>query len=160
MSSREAEEMYDAAEKAGAVFEVHQNRRWDDDFLTVKNIVDEGLVGSAYCIESRVTGGNGIPGAWRKEKARGGGMMLDWGVHLIDQMLMMVKSSVKSLYCEYSYIYGEEVEDGFHLTVRFENGIRYRVVVATDCFRSLPRLAGVRHGRHGHRGGLGFVRAA
>lgn len=36
-------------------------------------------------------------------------MMLDWGVHLIDQMLMMVKSSVKSLYCEYSYIYGEEV---------------------------------------------------
>ena len=139
MSSREAEEMYDAAEKAGTVFEVHQNRRWDDDFLTVKNIVDEGLVGSAYCIESRVTGGNGIPGAWRKEKARGGGMMLDWGVHLIDQMLMMVKSSVKSLYCEYSYIYGEEVEDGFHLTVRFENGIRYRVVVATDCFRSLPR---------------------
>lgn len=139
MSSREAEEMYDAADKTGVVFEVHQNRRWDDDFLTVKNIVDKGLVGSAYCIESRVMGGNGIPGSWRKEKARGGGMMLDWGVHLIDQMLMMIKASVKSLYCEYSYIYGEEVEDGFQLTVNFENGIRYRIVVATDCFRSLPR---------------------
>lgn len=139
MSSREAEEMYNAAEEAGVVFEVHQNRRWDDDFLTVKNIVENELVGAAYCVESRVTGGNGIPGAWRKEKAHGGGMMLDWGVHLIDQMLMMIKSPVKSLYCEYSYIYGEEVEDGFHLTVDFENGIKYRVVVATDCFRNLPR---------------------
>ena len=139
MSSREAEEMYDAAEKAGVVFEVHQNRRWDDDFLTVKNIVDNGIVGAAYCIESRVMGGNGIPGAWRKEKAHGGGMMLDWGVHLIDQMLMMIKSPVESLYCEYSYIYGEEVDDGCSLTVNFENGMKYRIVVATDCFRNLPR---------------------
>lgn len=79
MSVKEAEEMYDAAEKAGVVFEVHQNRRWDDDYLTVKNIVDNELAGEAYLIESRVMGGNGIPGAWRKEKARGGGMMLDWG---------------------------------------------------------------------------------
>ena len=84
-------------------------------------------------------GGNGIPGAWRKERARGGGMMLDWGVHLIDQMLLMIKSPVKSLYCEYSYIYGEEVDDGFSLTADFENGVKYRIVVATDCFRNLPR---------------------
>lgn len=70
MSSPRSGEMYDAAEKAGTVFEVHQNRRWDDDFLTVKNIVDEGLVGSAYCIESRVTGGNGIPApGGRKRRA-------------------------------------------------------------------------------------------
>ena len=61
MSVKEAEEMYDAAEKAGVVFEVHQNRRWDDDFLTVKNIVDNERAGEAYLIESRVMGGNGIP---------------------------------------------------------------------------------------------------
>ena len=71
--------------------------------------------------------------------AQGGGMMLDWGVHLIDQMLQMVKSTVVSLYCEYSYIYGEEVEDGCRLSVKFENGVEYLVVVSTDCFRSLAR---------------------
>ena len=151
--------MYAAAERAGVLFEVHQNRRWDDDFLTVRKIAESGIIGSVYKIESRVTGGNGIPGAWRKEKARGGGMMLDWGVHLIDQMLMMVRSSVKSLYCEYSYIYGEEVEDGFHLTVSFENGIRYRIVVATDCFRNLPRwqvygTEGTARRRLGFSGGM------
>ncbi len=139
LTSAMASEMYDAAEKAGVLFEVHQNRRWDDDYLTVKNIVAAKAVGDVYCIESRVMGGNGIPGDWRKKEAQGGGMMLDWGVHLIDQMLLMIDSPVKSLYCEYSYIYGEEVDDGFNLTVDFENGVKYRVIVATDCFRNLPR---------------------
>lgn len=139
LSVAQAEEMYAAAERAGVVFAVHQNRRWDDDFLTVKNIVANGSVGDVYRVESRVMGGNGIPGAWRKERARGGGMMLDWGVHLIDQMLQMIQSPVSSLYCEYSYIYGEEVEDGCRLSVRFENGMEYLVVIATDCFRNLPR---------------------
>ena len=132
--------MYGYAEKAGVLFEVHQNRRWDDDYLTVKNIYDHPEnIGGVYRIESRVMGGNGIPGGWRKKAAQGGGMMLDWGVHLIDQMLQMVKSTVVSLYCEYSYIYGEEVEDGCRLSVKFENGVEYLVVVSTDCFRSLAR---------------------
>lgn len=139
LTSAEAERMYAAAEEAGVLFTVHQNRRWDDDFLTVCNIVRSGAIGSVYKVESRVVGGNGIPGDWRKRRAQGGGMMLDWGVHLIDQMLQMVPGPVQSLYCEYSYIYGEEVEDGCDLSVHFENGINYRVVVATDCFRALPR---------------------
>ncbi len=139
LTSEEAEKMYDAAEKYGVVFEVHQNRRWDEDYLTVKNIYESDLIGSVYCIESRVMGGNGIPGDWRKVAAKGGGMMPDWGVHLLDQMLQMIPSAVESLYCEYSYVYGEEVEDGFCLTVNFENGVKYRVTVATDCLRNLPR---------------------
>ena len=139
LSLREAEEMYSSAEKAGVLFEVHQNRRWDDDFLTVKGIFGGNMIGNVYKIESRVTGANGIPGDWRKKKAQGGGMMLDWGVHLIDQMLQMIPGKIESLYCEYSYIYGEEVDDGCDLVVNFENGIKYRITVMTDCFRRLPR---------------------
>ena len=139
LSSAEAQQMYDAAEKAGVVFTVHQNRRWDDDYLTVRNIIRRGDIGDVYKIESRVVGCNGLPGDWRKVRAQGGGMMLDWGVHLIDQMLQMIDSRVTSLYCDYSFIYGEEVDDGCDLLVNFENGVQYRVVVATDCFRHLPR---------------------
>ncbi len=139
LTSKEAIEMYDATEKAGVLFEVHQNRRWDNDYLTIKNIYDNALIGDVYKIESRVMGGNGIPGAWRKVKAQGGGMMPDWGVHLIDQMLQMVKSPVESVYCSYSYVYGEEVEDGFNLITKFTNGVEYRIEVTTDCFRNLPR---------------------
>jgi predicted dehydrogenase len=139
LSSKEAQEMYEATEKAGVIFSVHQNRRWDEDFLTVKKIIKSKQIGEVYLIESRVMGANGIPGNWRKKKAQGGGMMLDWGVHLIDQALQMIESEVESLYCEYSYIYGEEVEDGCALTLNFSNGVKYRIVIATDCFRNLPR---------------------
>ena len=139
MNTEEVNQMYAAAEKYGKVFTVHQNRRWDDDFLTVKNIYDKKLLGDVYLIESRVMGSNGIPGEWRKEEARGGGMMLDWGIHLIDQMLLTVDDKVASVQCDYSYREGEEVDDGFDLLVKFRGGMRYRIVVDTNCFIELPR---------------------
>ena len=139
MDLSEIREMYDAAEEAGVKLSAHQNRRWDDDFVTVKNIVDSGMLGKTYRIESRVMGANGIPGSWRKNASQGGGMMMDWGVHLIDQMLQFVKAKVVSVYCDYSYRLGEEVDDGFALEVKFDTGLTYRVVVDTNCFVSLPR---------------------
>ena len=139
LSTAQAKQMFRAAARQGVLFTVHQNRRYDEDFLTVRNIIAGGELGDVYKIESRVMGSNGIPGAWRKQKARGGGMMPDWGVHLIDQMLQAVPAPVVRLYCEYSYIYGEEVEDGCDLSLHFANGVQARIVVATDCFRRLPR---------------------
>ena len=123
LDTDEVNEMYAAAKKYGKVFEVHQNRRWDDDFLTVKNMYDKKLLGETYLIESRVMGSNGIPGAWRKNPEQGGGMMLDWGVHLIDQMLLMIDDKVKSVECDYSYQAGEKVDDGFDLLVKFKGGM-------------------------------------
>lgn len=139
MSTEEVKAMYAAAHQYGGKLAVHQNRRWDDDYLTMKRIYDEGEIGPVYRIESRVMGSNGIPGAWRKVFAQGGGMMLDWGVHLIDQMLQMVQDEVVSVYCNYSYVEGEEVDDGFDLLVKFKGGLEYRVVVDTNTFIELPR---------------------
>lgn len=139
MDSGEVEKMYAVARQAGKVFSPHQNRRWDDDFVTVDNIVKNGSIGRVYLIESRVMGSNGIPGAWRRKTNQGGGMMLDWGVHLIDQALLMINSPVKSVYCDYSFEAKEEVDDGFDLEIKFENGIIYRIVVDTNTFIELPR---------------------
>ena len=139
MTLAEVKEMYEVTERAGVVFTPHQNRRWDDDYLTVKNMLESGKIGNIYRIESRVMGANGIPGEWRRERARGGGMMLDWGVHLIDQMLCMVDGKVVSVYCDYSYLAGEEVDDGFKLEVKFDTGFTYRIVVDTNTFIKPPR---------------------
>ena len=139
LNSEEVKTMYDMANKTGKVFEVHQNRRWDDDYLTIKNIYDKKEIGEIYQIESRVMGSNGIPGSWRRIYKQGGGMMLDWGVHLIDQMLQMIPYNITSVYCNYSYQAGEEVDDGFNLQVKFENGLLYKIVVDTNCYNELPR---------------------
>lgn len=139
LSSKEIKKMYKQAHISNKIFEVHQNRRWDNDYLTMKNIFEKKTIGDVYQIESRVMGSNGIPGSWRRIFAQGGGMMLDWGVHLIDQMLQMIPNKIESIYCHYSYQAKEEVDDGFDLQVKFDNGLIYRIVVDTNCFNELPR---------------------
>ena len=139
LSSVEAKMMYDAAKKNGVLFEVHQNRRWDKDFVTVKKLYEQHTLGDVYRFESRVMGSNGIPGEWRRKAASGGGMMYDWGVHMIDQALYMVKEKINYIYCRMSYILGEDCDDGFELNMGFESGLVYRIVIATNTFIPLPR---------------------
>lgn len=140
MNTEEFDEMITVAEETGRVFMVHQNRRWDPDFLQVKDIFTKRqAVGDVFQIESRVHGANGIPGDWRHLKAHGGGMVLDWGIHLFDQLLWLVDSPIKSVHSDLSYILGDEVDDGFMAYITFENGIRAHVEVGTSNFISLPR---------------------
>ena len=139
MTEKDFWEMADAANKNGKVFTVHQNRRWDSDFLLAKQIYENNEMGSVFCIESRVHGSRGIPGDWRGKKEYGGGMMLDWGVHLIDQALMMIPEKVKKLYAKFDHVTNYEVDDGFKLDLYFESGLVYRIEVSTSNFISLPR---------------------
>lgn len=48
LSSKDLQEMMDAAERTGNFLTVHQNRRWDEDFLTVKKILEEGKLGGGF----------------------------------------------------------------------------------------------------------------
>src|SRR5699024_4670629 len=69
LSSADLQEMIDASEKYGKLFTVHQNRRWDEDFLAMKEVYESGKLGYVFNIESRVHGSRGIPGDWRQRKA-------------------------------------------------------------------------------------------
>ena len=139
LSSEYLLEMIDASKRTGKIFTVHQNRRWDEDFLTVKKLYDENALGDVFNIESRVHGSRGIPGDWRGKKEHGGGMMLDWGVHIIDQMLMMVKEKITSIYCKVNHVTNYEVDDGFTLILTFESGKTALLEVGTSNFIELPR---------------------
>ena len=139
-SVKEFESMVKAAEKSGKLFTVHQNRRWDVDYLAMQSVCDSGEIGEVFNIESRIHGSRGIPSDWRGVKKYGGGMILDWGVHLIDQMLRLYKSKVKQLYCNCTNITNDEVDDGCKIELIFENGERGYVEVGTYNFISLPRF--------------------
>lgn len=140
MNTQEFDEILAVAAVTGKTFMVHQNRRWDPDFLLIKNLFDNRKeVGDVFQIESRVHGANGIPGDWRHLKAHGGGMVLDWGVHLFDQLLWLVDSPIQSVYSDLSFILGDEVDDGFNAYITFENGIRAVVEVGTSNYINLPR---------------------
>ena len=133
--------MIEAAEKNHVHFSTHQNRRWDVDYLAMKQVHDSGELGKVINIESRIHGSRGIPSDWRGEKVHGGGMLYDWGIHLIDQMLMIFGfENVESVYCICDHITNKEVDDGFRLDLNFKNGQRATVEVGTYNFIAMPRF--------------------
>ena len=141
LSVEDFDDMCAAAKKAGKLFTVHQNRRWDVDFLAIKSIIASGEIGDTINIESRVHGSRGIPSDWRCHKPYGGGMILDWGVHLIDQMLQLIPNEkIVRIYNENTNITTDEVDDGFHLMMTFESGKRATVEVGTYNFIFMPRF--------------------
>ncbi|HJA93099.1 MAG TPA: Gfo/Idh/MocA family oxidoreductase [Candidatus Eisenbergiella merdipullorum] len=139
LNHEELQEMIDASKENGVVFTVHQNRRWDEDFRAIKKVYDENMLGRVFRIESRVHGSRGIPGDWRNKKECGGGMILDWGVHLFDQIMQMIPRKLISIYAELSYVTNEACEDGFTVTMKFEGDLTVVVEVGTSNFISLPR---------------------
>ena len=140
LSVGDFDEMLAAAEKSGAHFSVHQNRRWDVDYLAMKSLVDSGEIGEVINIESRIHGSRGIPSDWRCHKPYGGGMILDWGVHLIDQMMKLIPEKVTRVWCNITNITTDEVDDGFTLHLTFESGKRAIVEVGTYNFIAMPRF--------------------
>lgn len=140
LCSEDLQEMIAASERTKRFFTVHQNRRWDEDFLTVKRILEEGRLGEMFRIESRVHGSRGIPGDWRQEKEHGGGMLLDWGVHLLDQMLLLFPGvPLRTVYASFTNVTNQLVDDGFTAELCFANGVRALVEVGTSNFIGLPR---------------------
>lgn len=138
ISSDELLEVISVAEQTGKVFYPRQNRRWDYDYLVAKDVFDKGSLGEVFSVETSLVGSRGIPGDWRRVKAYGGGMMLDWGVHLLDRLLQMIPGKITSLYCKCSYITGEECDDGFRAWLNFENGVTAHVLVSTCNFIDTP----------------------
>ncbi|MGG6313574.1 Gfo/Idh/MocA family protein [Paenibacillus macerans] len=139
MNTQEFDEILAVAEATGNIFMVHQNRRWDPDFLIIRQLYQRKTIGDIFQIESRVQGANGIPGDWRHLQKHGGGMLLDWGVHLLDQLLWLVDSPIKSVQADLSYILGDEVDDGFMSYITFENGVKALIEVGTTNYTKLPR---------------------
>ena len=133
--------MIEASKKSGALFTVHQNRRWDVDYLAMQQLADTCEIGKPLRIESRIHGSRGIPSDWRGEREHGGGMILDWGIHLIDQLMLIYKNEViDTINCTVTNITNKEVDDGFYLTITFKSGAVAFCEVGTYNFIALPRF--------------------
>lgn len=139
MNSEELREMQEAARKHNVLFTVHQNRRMDADYRIIRKIYEENMLGRVIRIESRVMGSRGIADTWRRRAVHGGGMLYDWGVHLIDQLLYLIDSPVVSIHAEIRQITQNEVDDDVRLTMNFENGVSALMEIGLSNFVMLPR---------------------
>jgi predicted dehydrogenase len=86
----EAKRLLDLAELMGRTVTVFQNRRWDSDFLTVRQAISDGLLGEILHFESHFDFFTPIvKAAWREQPAPAAGTWFDLGPHLVDQALLL-----------------------------------------------------------------------
>lgn len=132
MTVKELDAMIEVTKKHGVKFTVHHQRRFDPDFRTMKAVYDEGSLGNVYSIKSSLYGFNGNMHDWHVYIKEGGGMLYDWGVHLLDQILfMMPNAKIKTVFADLRNVINFEVDDYFKILMKFDNGIMAEVELGT-----------------------------
>ena len=67
------------------------NRRWDGDFLTVKQLLEDGPIGRLVTFESHFDRFRPVPreNTWKEAGNDANGMLMDLGPHLVDQCVAL-----------------------------------------------------------------------
>lgn len=88
-NSEEGLELVKIANNSGKVLSVYQNRRYVSDFRTMKEILDQQLLGEVHEFEAHYDRyrAEARPNAWREAPLPGSGILYDLGAHIIDQVL-------------------------------------------------------------------------
>lgn len=86
----DARDLADQAERLGLLLSVFHNRRWDSDFLGVKQAIDDGMLGRVTHFESHIDRYRPqVRDRWREGSGSGSGIWFDLGPHLVDQALQL-----------------------------------------------------------------------
>lgn len=135
----EADRMIATAQRSGVVLSVFQNRRWDWDFLTVKRVLEAGKLGQPYLFETAVLRYR-APRGWRGEPTASGGLIYDWGAHLIDQALQLVPEPVEAVTADIQYRgWGDKIGSYARLLLRFSSGLLYSIELGNLARIDKPR---------------------
>lgn len=138
MNAEEFEQMIEITEKANVRFTIHHQRRWDKDYRLIKEVVDSGSLGDIFTIKNALYGFNGNMHDWHVYPEFGGGMLYDWGVHLLDQMLWMIPGKLKSVFADVRNVINTEVDDYFNIQLYFDSGITGQIELGTYFLNEKP----------------------
>lgn len=144
-SLADAQRVIDAGEAAGRLLTVFHNRRWDADFLTLRNLLGEERLGEIVQFESHFDRWRPVPATTWKE-AREGGSWLDLGPHLVDQALVLFGRPV-AIFADIATLRSAApAPDYFHAVLRYPDK---RVILHSS---KLAAANGLRFAVHGTSG--------
>jgi len=131
ITTAECDAMIAAAKKSGVVLSTYHNRHWDGWILrAVEQIKEKKVIGDIYRVEARM-GARALPGDWwRTSRTISGGILYDWGVHLLEYGLQLIESDItevagfsKTGYWAPKTKWKKDTnEDEAEAVVRFRNG--------------------------------------
>ncbi|MGE7825306.1 oxidoreductase [Paenibacillus sp. NPDC093718] len=148
ITSAEADQLIDLAKQKGVLLTVYHNRRWDNDFLTVRNLLETGALGklSIYQAQFSRYRPEVQTERWREQGNPGSGILYDLGSHLLDQALFLF-GLPETLWADLrTERKGSKTHDYFHLVLGYKT---FRVILHSG---SLVRQAGPKFELHGDKG--------
>lgn len=146
-TAAEADDLIDLAKRQGRLLTVFQNRRWDNDFLTLRACLENGEVGRPYHYEAHFDRFRPqIKQGWREQTLAGSGVLFDLGAHLIDQALTLFGMPDRILADVGAQRPDAQVDDWFHIVLGY-GPMRAILHCGTVVCRPGPRFQ-----LHGDRG--------
>lgn len=139
----DAKQLISAAEQAGRMLTVFQNRRWDGDFLTVKSLLAQGLLGDIHRFESSFERWGGpLKNRWQDSlpPASGTGITWDIGSHLVDQALQLFGPAELEQVELTRVRKGSQSEDDAFLSLVHENGVRSHLAMSRAAAQPAARF--------------------
>jgi scyllo-inositol 2-dehydrogenase (NADP+) len=129
ITTAECDRMIAEAKKRRLMLSTYHNRHWDGCILhAVKEVVQKGAIGEVVRIEAHM-GQWGQPGDWwRSNKKISGGVLYDWGVHLLEYSLQLIDAKVTEVTAfaqtgVWKTKWGKDTnEDEARAIVRFDTG--------------------------------------
>ena len=140
MDVPEAETLLEAAERAGRILSVYQNRRGDGDFLTVRSLLAAGTLGEIDSFEARFERWGVVGDQWREAAEEAGGPHRDLGAHLVDQSLVLFGGARRVFAQMDRRRAGSQVEDSTFVAIDHADGVRSRLWTSLIAARTGPRF--------------------
>lgn len=135
------------AQEAGKLLSVFHNRRWDSDFLTVRELLAAGTLGRLVHFESHFDRFRPeVRDRWREQPKPGGGLWYDLGPHLLDQARLLFGMPRSILLDLHSRRDGAQIDDDFHALLEYD-GLRVVLHASALVAAESPRFT--LHGTQG-----------
>lgn len=145
--SQEGKELVEIAKDQERIISPFHNRRWDDDFLTVKKLISSGALGKITSYEAHYDRYRPqVRDRWREKDVPGAGILYDLGAHLIDQALHLFGKPDQVHGITKAQRAGAEVDDYFHIMLEYSP---LQVILHSSSF---VRAAGPKFEVHGTEG--------
>ena len=124
LSRSETDAMAADSEKYRVHLSCHQNRRWDVDYLAIKQAITQGLIGDLFYMETFVGGYHHPCGYWHSHAEVSGGTTFDWGGHYLDWIVSLVADRTAAIVCTRQNRVWHDVTnaDQERIQIRFQGG--------------------------------------
>jgi predicted dehydrogenase len=130
ITTEECSAMMAAAEKRNLLLSAYHNRHWDGCIVQAVKRIRSGAIGGVVRVKAQIAGWQKPRDWWRSSRSVSGGLLYDWGVHLLEYTLQIVDSETVEVWGQMSRgvwsadcAWGEDtVEDEGCVVVRYANG--------------------------------------